>query len=169
MTRAKELEAKAMELSKNYLLTEAEILTVMQMRREKLFRELSYSGIFEFCEKKLNLSRAQAYYFKTVAEKSEIVPELKVARDRKRRLVEPGIREWIRVVQGEGNPRIDAWPERSIEDRQTVVDGQLHRRTGLVRLDSVQLPAAEDHRGDSARVQEWLAFPYGQFVSVGHR
>src|SRR4051812_9228328 len=82
MTRAKELEAKAIELAKNYLLTEGEILTVlMQIRRERLFGELNYTGIFEFCEEKLNLSRAQAYYFKAVAEKSEVVPELKEAID----------------------------------------------------------------------------------------
>ena len=38
-------------------------------------------GIFDYCERALRLSRAQAYYFKSVAEKSEEIPELKAAID----------------------------------------------------------------------------------------
>ena len=49
------------------------------MRRGGLFIELGYSGVFDYCERALNLSRAQSYYFKAVAEASEKVPELKTA------------------------------------------------------------------------------------------
>jgi hypothetical protein len=51
----------------------------MEMRRGRVFAELNYSGIFDYCERALKLSRAQAFYFKTVAEKSEEVPEIKAA------------------------------------------------------------------------------------------
>ncbi|MFM8313494.1 MAG: hypothetical protein ACKOA8_04350 [Deltaproteobacteria bacterium] len=47
------------------------------MKKEKVFIELNTTGIFDYCERALNLSRAQSYYFKSVAEKSEEVPELK--------------------------------------------------------------------------------------------
>ncbi len=71
-----------MGLAKTYLHTEAELLTVlMEMKRRRVFAELNYSGIFDYCERALRLSRAQAYYFKTVADKSEVVPELKEAID----------------------------------------------------------------------------------------
>ena len=51
----------------------------MEMRRQRLFAPLNYSGILDYCERALRLSRAQAYYFKSVAEKSEWVPQLKEA------------------------------------------------------------------------------------------
>ncbi len=71
-----------MGLAKDYLYTEGALLTVlMEMKRHRVFAELNYSGIFDYCERALRLSRAQAYYFKTVAEKSEVVPELKMAID----------------------------------------------------------------------------------------
>jgi polyhydroxyalkanoate synthesis regulator phasin len=79
-TIAYEFDLKAMGLATDYLRTEGLLLTVLiEMRRRKLFAVLNYSGIFDYCERRLNLSRAQAYYFKTVAEKSEEVPEIKQA------------------------------------------------------------------------------------------
>lgn len=82
MSLAKELHAKAVGLAKNYLYTEGQLLTVlMEMQRRRAFVELNYANIFDYCERALNLSRAQAYYFKTVAEKSVAVPELKEAID----------------------------------------------------------------------------------------
>ena len=74
------LHEKAKGLACDYLRTKGELLSVlMEMRRQRVFAELNYSGIFEYCEKALNLSRAQAYYFKTVAEKAEEVPRIKAA------------------------------------------------------------------------------------------
>ncbi|MFM8313108.1 MAG: HNH endonuclease [Deltaproteobacteria bacterium] len=49
------------------------------MKREKVFVEPNTTGIFDYCERALNFSRAQSYYFKSVAEKSEEVPELKIS------------------------------------------------------------------------------------------
>lgn len=72
-----ELDNRARELGRNYLRTEGELLLVlMEMRRKRVFAELNFSGIFEYCEKVLQFSRAQCFYFKSVAEKSEEVPEI---------------------------------------------------------------------------------------------
>jgi hypothetical protein len=77
---AQEFDEKAKGLAVDYLRTEGLLLTVLvEMRRRRLFAVLNYSGIFDYCERRLNLSRAQAFYFKTVAEKSEEVPEIKQA------------------------------------------------------------------------------------------
>ena len=74
------LDGKARKLAKDYLLTEGELLSVLtEMHQRKLFVPLNYANIFEYCEKALNLSRSQAYYFKSVAEKSVEVPEVKQA------------------------------------------------------------------------------------------
>jgi hypothetical protein len=74
------LDEKAKTLAKEYLRTEAELLLVlMDMKRKRAFAELNYAGIFDYCERALKLSRAQAFYFKTVADKSEEVPEIKSA------------------------------------------------------------------------------------------
>ena len=74
------LDEKAKGLAVDYLRTEGLLLSVLiEMRRREVFATLNYSGIFEYCVNRLNLSRAQAYYFKTVAEKSEEVPEIKQA------------------------------------------------------------------------------------------
>ena len=79
-TSTLQIHEKAKTLALDYLRTEGELLLIlMEMRRQRVFPELGYSGIFEYCERALNLSRAQSYYFKTVAEASEKVPELKVA------------------------------------------------------------------------------------------
>ena len=73
-----ELDTLARSLAKEYLKTESKLLELLiQMKKEKVFVELNYTGIFDYCERALNLSRAQSYYFKSVAEKSEEVPELK--------------------------------------------------------------------------------------------
>jgi hypothetical protein len=80
MTIAMVLDLKARKLGKTYLLTEGELLSVLiEMREKKVFPELNFLGIFDYCERALNLSRAQAYYFKSVAEKAEEVPEMKEA------------------------------------------------------------------------------------------
>ena len=74
------MDSKAKTLAKDWLRTEGELLShLMDMRKERIFAELNFSGIFDYCERELRFSRAQSYYFKSVAEKSESVPELKEA------------------------------------------------------------------------------------------
>ena len=77
---AYEMDYKAKTLAENYRRTEGELLShLMEMRKQSVFAELNYSGVFDYCERALRLSLAQSYYFKSVAEKSESVPELKEA------------------------------------------------------------------------------------------
>jgi len=75
-----EVDNLAKSLAKEYLKTESKLLDLlMQMKREKVFPELNYTGIFDYCERALKLSRAQSYYFKSVSEKSEEVTEIQTA------------------------------------------------------------------------------------------
>lgn len=75
-----ELDNQARKLGANYLQTEGELLVVlMEMKRQGAFSELGFTGIFEYCERALKFSRAQCFYFKSVAEKSEVIPEIKDA------------------------------------------------------------------------------------------
>ena len=77
---AMELDIKAKALARDYLITESKLLELLiKMKRQKTFLELNYTGIFDYCERALKLSRAQSYYFKSVAEKSEEVPEIRDA------------------------------------------------------------------------------------------
>src|SRR5688572_18878065 len=74
------LDDKAKSLAKDYLRTEAQILSVLiEMRERRAFAALNYIGVFDYCERALKLSRAQSYYFNSVAEKSDEVPEIKAA------------------------------------------------------------------------------------------
>ena len=73
MNETKQLDERATGLAKQYLRTEAELLEVLiQMRKKKVFAELNYATIFDYCEQRLKLSRAQSYYFQKVAEKSTV-------------------------------------------------------------------------------------------------
>src|SRR5262245_26997002 len=77
---AYEFDLKATGLATDYLHSEGLLLAVLiEMRKKKLFAILNYSGIYDYCERRLNLSPAQSYYFKKVAEKSDEVPEIKQA------------------------------------------------------------------------------------------
>jgi hypothetical protein len=79
-TNAQLLDGKARQLAKTLLHTEGEVLTtLMEMSRQRVFAELNYSGVFDYCLRALNFSKEQSYYFKKVAEVSVEVPELKTA------------------------------------------------------------------------------------------
>lgn len=79
-TFAMTLDEQALALTKEFLSKEAEILVVLQkMWDNQLFAELNYPGVFEYCERRLGHSRAQSYYYKSVIEVSQKVPELKEA------------------------------------------------------------------------------------------
>jgi 5-methylcytosine-specific restriction endonuclease McrA len=79
METIQQLDARAKRLAKNLLRDEAEILLVLiELRSRNGFEELECSGVFDYCVKRLNLSREQSYYFKSVAEK-DAVPEIQNA------------------------------------------------------------------------------------------
>ena len=80
MTKAHVLDEKAKLLATQLLKTEGEILsTLMEMSRLRVFAELNYSGVFDYCFRRLGFSKEQSYYYKKVAEVSVRVPELKSA------------------------------------------------------------------------------------------
>jgi len=113
------LEAEAIELGGDYLRTEGELLEVlMQMRRRGVFAELNYSGIFDFCVKKLRFSRAQAFYFKSVAEKALEVPQIKEA-------IQEGVltlsqaRRIVTVITKENH---QDWIQKAVELGQTELE-----------------------------------------------
>ena len=70
-------DQQAKRLAKDYLSKEAEILThLSEMQKNGIFAVLNFSGIFEYCERELKFSYAQAGYFSKVAQVSAKVPEL---------------------------------------------------------------------------------------------
>ena len=127
---AHEFDEKAKGLAVDYLRTEGLLLAVLtEMRRRKLFPVLNYSGIFDYCERRLNLSRAQAYYFKTVAEKSEEVPEIKMAvvqgeltLSQARRIVPVVTRENHQVWLSKAK----SLPQKELEREVTLVNPKAH-------------------------------------------
>jgi hypothetical protein len=51
----------------------------MEMRQKRVFAVLNYSGVYAYCRDALRFSEAQAYYFKSVAEKAEEIPQIQEA------------------------------------------------------------------------------------------
>jgi hypothetical protein len=124
------LDGRAKGLAADYLRTEGELLSVlMEMRKQRVFAELNYSGIFDYCERALKFSRAQAFYFKTVAEKSEEVPEIRAAivqgeltLSQARRIVsvvtKDNHKEWIEKAK--------SLPQKALEREVTAVNPKSH-------------------------------------------
>lgn len=80
MTRRMKLHERALELSKIWKQTEAELVAVLiAMQRENAFVRLGYQGIYSYCKEALNLSEAQSYYFRRVVEASLVVPTFEKA------------------------------------------------------------------------------------------
>jgi len=78
----KALHEKAVALSKTYLTSEVDLLTVlMEIDDKKGYIPLGYTGIFNYCLHALKFSESQASYFSSVARKSREVPQLKQAID----------------------------------------------------------------------------------------
>ena len=127
---AHEFDEKAKGLATDYLRTEGLLLTVLiEMRRRRLFAVLNYSGIFDYCERRLKLSRAQAYYFKIVAEKSDEVPQIKQA------VLEGGLtlsqaRRIAPVVTKENHKewigKAKSLPQKDLEREVTAVNPKAH-------------------------------------------
>ena len=75
-----ELHTKAKALAKTFKTSEQELLGVlMEMQEKNLFLALKYKHLFDYVERGLELGESQAGYFHRVAQKSRVVPELKVA------------------------------------------------------------------------------------------
>ncbi|MCB0404173.1 MAG: HNH endonuclease [Bdellovibrionales bacterium] len=134
-TPCQKYDQQAVELSHKYLACEAELLShLITMRKKRYFVSLNYAGIFDYCERRLHLSRAQAYYFKSVAEKSDEVPEIKQAvmtgeltLSQARRIVpvinKTNHRQWIQKAK--------ELPQRELEREVTALNPQAHIREKL--------------------------------------
>jgi hypothetical protein len=80
MTLAKALHARAITIVKKYLVSENELLEIIQeIFDTKAFKELGYASLHEYCVLALKLSDSQAYAFTSVLKKSKEVPKLKEA------------------------------------------------------------------------------------------
>ena len=124
-----QLNQKAKQLAKDYLSMEAQLLEVlMEMRQKKLFIELGYSGIYNYCLHELKLSEAQSYYFKKVAEKSEEVPQLSAAIKKG----ELNISNARRIVPVVTSQNIEDW----IGKAQTLTQKELEREVATVNPNS---------------------------------
>jgi hypothetical protein len=80
LTSPIQYDLRAKTLTKEYLRTEGELLTLLiEMKTSGAILALGYSGIWDYCHRGLSLSEAQAFYFKSVAEASVKAPKLKEA------------------------------------------------------------------------------------------
>jgi len=147
---AQEFDDQATNLAKDYLRTEGALLSLLtEMRRHKLFAVLNYSGIFDYCERRLKLSRAQAYYFKTVAAKSEEVPEIKEAVEQGE-LTLSQARRIVPVVTKENHKewveKAKTLPQKVLEREVTSVNPKAHvnERIRPVARDLSELKVAVD-------------------------
>ncbi len=80
MKTAIQYDSRAKALTKEYLRTEGELLSILiEMKTTGAILALGYSGVYDYCHRGLSLSEAQAYYFKSVSEASIRAPKLKEA------------------------------------------------------------------------------------------
>jgi hypothetical protein len=80
MKTAIQYDIQARALTKEYLRTEGELLSLLiEMKTTGAIVALGYSGVYDYCHRGLSLSEAQAYYFKSVADASIRAPKLKEA------------------------------------------------------------------------------------------
>ncbi len=169
------LDSKATTLAKDYLRTEAELLSVlMEMKRRKLFFQLDYSGVFDYCERRLKLSRMQSFYFKSVAEKAEEVPALKsaiasgeISLSQARRIV-PVVSpenciEWVAKAQ--------TLPQRELERQVTAINPKAHfpDRLKPVARDLAELRVTVDAETESnlRALTDILSQKMGKPASLG--
>jgi HNH endonuclease len=172
---AHEFDEKAKGLANDYLNTEGLLLTVLiEMRRLKLFAVLNYSGIFDYGERRLRLSRAQAYYFKTVAEKSEEVPQIKEAvvqgeltLSEARRIVpvitKENHAEWIGKAKALG--------QRELEREVTAVNPKAHPPKEKLRpvakdLSELKVPVDAKTEENLAALKEILSQKLGKAATL---
>jgi 5-methylcytosine-specific restriction endonuclease McrA len=74
------LHQEAIQLAQEFTRVESKLVDVIQrIDKEKLFRQMGYTSLFEYVNKGLKLSESVAYGLITVARKSIEVPELKIA------------------------------------------------------------------------------------------
>ena len=74
----KQLDLKALKISKDFKRCESDLLDIIiQIDENRVFYKLGYSSLFQYVAQRLELSDAQAYSFINVARKSKEVPKIK--------------------------------------------------------------------------------------------
>jgi hypothetical protein len=82
MKTTREMHAEALVLSKKHQHSEKEVLAhLTEMDERRLFKELGYSGAWNYCRTYLGYSEDQATLFSRIIQKSRTIPELKQAID----------------------------------------------------------------------------------------
>jgi len=74
------LHEQALSLAKRYLQTEAALIDVLQkIQAQKIFLQLGYASLFQYCVEALKLAENQAYTLIGVSRKCREIPELQKA------------------------------------------------------------------------------------------
>lgn len=171
---AQQLDEKAKGFAADYLRTEGLLLAVLtEMRKEKVFAVLNYSGIFDYCERCLKLSRAQAYYFKTVAEKSEHVPEIE------RAVVQGDLtlsqaRRIVPVItpenQAEWIEKAKSLPQKELEREVTAMNPKAHVQEKIrpvaKELSELKVPVDPKTEENLAALKEILSQKLGKHATL---
>jgi len=129
------LDDKARSLAKRYKQSEAELfLVLVEMDKARLFSQLGFKGIYDYCFSALKLGESQSAYFQKVVRKSREVPELgaaiedgKITLSQARRIV-PSVtkdnpQEWIEAAR--------TLPQRELERKVTAANPRLVVRERL--------------------------------------
>ncbi len=129
------LDDKARSLAEHYKQSEAELFSVLvQMAKTRVFSQLGFKGVYDYCFSALKLGEAQSAYFQKVVRKSEEVPELgaaiqagKITLSQARRIVplltKENPEEWIEAAR--------TLPQRELERKVTAANPQLVVRERL--------------------------------------
>lgn len=170
------LHQRAIQLSQDLRNAESALLVLlMEMKRTKSFAALGYSGIFSYCERALKLSEAQCFYFKKVVEKSEEVPELKVAvtqgtlsLSQARRIVpvinQTNHAEWIEKAR--------TLPQKELERAVTVVNPEARFPKERIKpttpnTSELKVSLSREAEDDLKRLQDLFSKKLGRAVGLG--
>jgi hypothetical protein len=143
MTLAKALHEQAITAVKKYLVSENELLEIVQKIFDtKAFSELGYRSLHEYCVLALKLTDAQAYAFTAVLKKSREVPELKEA-VQKGELSLNAARKIVSVITPETQ---QTWIEKAKTLRQKELEKEIVKNHPEKKVRSAIKPITENKR-----------------------
>ncbi len=134
-------DEKLVAMSTDYLAKEAQILEELgEMHKQRLFTPLGYSNIFDYCERRLKLSSAQAFYFKTIFEKSQEVPEIGQAV----RSGELSVSQARRIAPAVTKANCRAWIEKAKDLKQRDLEREVKAVNPKAHVKERIRPVAKD-------------------------
>jgi hypothetical protein len=135
------LHLSAVALARDYLRSEAALLDVLiQMQRVSGYLEHGCSNLFVYITDVLHLSRAQAYYFCKVGEKSEEVPALKAALDSG----SVSLSQARRIIPVLNNDNAAEWIDKAATLKQPILELQVAQLNPRRRVRESLKPVAND-------------------------